>query len=63
MKLVQLTLTEAQLHALRTILIDYTTNPHGIQEFHRVIEGDTVTLGELLGIVGKTCDDAMVGDL
>lgn len=50
-------LSEAQLHALRSLVLDYVTKPGSIEEFHRVIEGDvTPTLG-LLTLLDTACND------
>ena len=46
------------LAALRSLVLDYIGKPGYIEEFHRVIQGDTVTIEELMLVVHETADHA-----
>jgi len=46
------------LAALRTVILDYIGKSGHIEEFHRVIQQDTVTIEELMLLVFATADHA-----
>lgn len=46
------------LAALRNLILDYIGKPGYIEEFTRIIQGDTVTIEELMLIVHATADHA-----
>jgi len=44
--------------ALRTVILDYIGKSGYVEEFHRVIQGDTVTIEELMLLIMTTADHA-----